>query len=182
MPMDRNWPEPLKLPVRDRDKYPRCAWCSRYFQPRYAQRRYCSTVCSQRASYDRHRKKKFPKTEKICLGCGQTYLPNSSAQKCCKTCLPNKLAGLRWQKYRLTQPEYDELLELQGGVCAICKLRPPKAIDHDHVSGHVRGLLCYACNHAIGVFLDDPLVIRRALDYVEGFRKAFRGKEVSGAS
>lgn len=156
---------------------PRCGKCSKYFTPTLhpnaveGRQIYCSTNCAQRASYGRYRKKHFPVTMVDCHGCGIMYLPNSSYQKCCRICIPNKLAGDRWQKYRITQPQYDALLEDQGGVCAICLIRPVKCIDHDHVTGKVRGLLCLACNHAIGVFLDDPLVIRRAAAYVESARK-----------
>jgi Autographiviridae endonuclease VII len=39
-------------------------------------------------------------------------------------------------------------------------------VDHDHVSGHVRGLLCGQCNAAVGLLLDDPQIINRAADYV----------------
>jgi hypothetical protein len=49
----------------------------------------------------------------------------------------------------LTIAQYDELLEAQGGVCAICG-RPPKnrrlAVDHNHKTGKIRGLLCWVCN------------------------------------
>lgn len=52
--------------------------------------------------------------------------------------------------YGLTPSEYEELLELQGGKCAICRGRPVSkrlAVDHDHTTEAVRGLLCSRCNH-----------------------------------
>jgi len=56
------------------------------------------------------------------------------------------------RKYGLTMQDYAELLTTQAGCCAICE-RPPKAgskrplsVDHDHVTGVVRGLLCDRCN------------------------------------
>lgn len=57
------------------------------------------------------------------------------------------------QVFNLTPEEYDQILEYQGGVCAICG-RPPKpgkrlAVDHDHKSGHVRGLLDFLCNKRV---------------------------------
>lgn len=48
--------------------------------------------------------------------------------------------------------QYDKMLAAQGGKCAICK-RPPKsrrlAVDHDHKTGKVRGLLCFRCNYRV---------------------------------
>ena len=59
------------------------------------------------------------------------------------------------RKYGLTVEEYDALLANQDGVCGICH-RPRGsrrlAVDHDHTSGAVRGLLCSVCNRALGWF------------------------------
>jgi Recombination endonuclease VII len=44
----------------------------------------------------------------------------------------------------------------------------PAHIDHDHVTGTVRGVLCFTCNAALGQLQDDPAIIRRAAAYVEG--------------
>jgi hypothetical protein len=44
-------------------------------------------------------------------------------------------------------------------------------VDHDHVSGHVRGLLCSHCNRAIGLLSDDPKVIEAAASYVRKNRQ-----------
>jgi hypothetical protein len=46
--------------------------------------------------------------------------------------------------------------------------RPPVHIDHDHETGKVRGMLCFPCNAALGQLQDDPTIIRRAAEYVEG--------------
>jgi hypothetical protein len=72
--------------------------------------------------------------------------------------------------FNITADEYDSILASQGGVCAICQ-HPPKnqrlAVDHDHKTGLVRGLLCLACNKAMGMLRDDSERIRRAADYVD---------------
>lgn len=59
-------------------------------------------------------------------------------------------------KYNITETEYSVLFEKQNGVCLICKL-PQRhktmrnlCVDHDHTTGNVRGLLCYACNIKLG--------------------------------
>lgn len=55
--------------------------------------------------------------------------------------------------YGITVQDYDRMLTRQRGVCAIC-LKPEKnrmlAVDHDHDTGRVRGLLCTTCNNALG--------------------------------
>jgi hypothetical protein len=58
-------------------------------------------------------------------------------------------------KYGLKPSEYRELFEAQGGRCAICHVRQEDFhrrfhIDHDHVTGTVRGLLCAGCNFSLG--------------------------------
>jgi hypothetical protein len=79
-------------------------------------------------------------------------------------------------KYNLTEEDYETLLRLQGGACAICKEPPAKkkflVVDHDHVSGEVRGLLCGRCNSGIGMLLDDVAVVRAALQYLVDFEIA----------
>lgn len=76
----------------------------------------------------------------------------------------------------VTAEWYDETLAEQGGVCAICRQPESKfssggglkmlAIDHDHATGKVRGLICQQCNIGIGALQDSPVVIRKAIRYL----------------
>ncbi len=87
-----------------------------------------------------------------------------------------RVRGLRREAtYGVTVEQYNEMLERQNGVCAIC--RSPETmtykgtirflgVDHDHVTGRVRGLLCVKCNAALGMFGEDPVTIVGALDYL----------------
>lgn len=85
-------------------------------------------------------------------------------------------SGVHYRRYGLTKEQFDALLQSQQGVCAICqqpetvivrgRLRPLH-IDHDHTTGRVRGLLCSACNTAIGKMKDDPSILRAAATYLE---------------
>lgn len=89
------------------------------------------------------------------------------------------------RKYGLSPEEWLEISRTQGHVCAVCKNIPDNGrlcTDHDHVKGwkkmppeqrklHVRGLLCYFCNHwyvgrAINVFK-----AKNVLSYLEAFEK-----------
>lgn len=73
--------------------------------------------------------------------------------------------------YGLTVDEYDGLLTYQNHACGICGKQDPLgnlSIDHDHQTGQIRGLLCRACNAAIGALNDDPELLRKALRYLEG--------------
>lgn len=79
-----------------------------------------------------------------------------------------------WLKqYGLTVEDYDKLFEDQNGRCAICKSdsfdkrRKALAVDHDHVTNKIRGLLCRRCNQAIGAFQDNPDLLRKAATYLE---------------
>ena len=94
-----------------------------------------------------------------------------------------RMSYKRWHRpaklkrvFGISQEEYDTLLEKQGGLCAIC--RGPEtqryrgalmclAVDHDHGTKKVRGLLCKSCNLAIGKFKESIDIVRRALQYLE---------------
>lgn len=74
------------------------------------------------------------------------------------------------KKRGMSEADYQALLERQNGVCATCPQPPGKkrlAVDHDHDTDVIRGLLCSKCNTAIGLLNDDPALIRRVADYVE---------------
>lgn len=72
--------------------------------------------------------------------------------------------------YNLFPDEYDKMLKAQGGVCAI-SLKPPTDtrlnVDHNHKTGLIRGVLNWQINKALGLFNDDPAMLRRAADYLE---------------
>lgn len=67
----------------------------------------------------------------------------------------------------MTAEDVDALVEAQGGLCAVCGLRPPAHVDHDHRTGSVRGVLCSGCNQGLGNFRDSAEALRRAADYLE---------------
>lgn len=66
--------------------------------------------------------------------------------------------------------QYDELVEELGETCGICGKEPTGsrrlAIDHDHNTGLVRGLLCHRCNGAIGLLGDSAEAMEAAIKYL----------------
>jgi hypothetical protein len=90
--------------------------------------------------------------------------------------LANRRATLK-RVYGITLEQWDALYVAQDGRCAIC-LRPlaadkgqpgqQAAVDHDHETGEIRGLLCrMPCNYGIGVLREEPERLRRAAEYLE---------------
>lgn len=72
--------------------------------------------------------------------------------------------------YGITAEEYDAILALQGGACAICEQTRSYRlnVDHRHADGLVRGLLCRLCNgRLLTAARDKPEVLRRAATYLE---------------
>jgi len=73
--------------------------------------------------------------------------------------------------YGITEQDYADLLAAQEGVCAICGKECATgkrlAVDHNHATGNVRGLLCQACNLALGQFRESRELLAAAIAYLE---------------
>jgi hypothetical protein len=74
------------------------------------------------------------------------------------------------RRYGISAAHAQELIDAQGGVCAICRERAPDHVDHDHVTGQVRGMLCLPCNTGLGHFNDDVEVMAKAIDYLNRWK------------
>lgn len=78
----------------------------------------------------------------------------------------------RWllSSYGLTTDSYNALLKAQSNRCAICHStdwgKPSPSIDHCHITGRVRGLLCNRCNRAMGMFRDNTDILFSAMKYL----------------
>lgn len=129
---------------------------------------------------------------KVCLKCraekgeDDFYLRKADGYRfpTCRRCsikirpLATSQANQRKVKYDMTSEQYATLMAEQGGACAIC-LRPERlvrggrvialAVDHDHVTGKTRALLCASCNQSLGKFDDNPIFLRRAAEYLESW-------------
>ena len=79
-----------------------------------------------------------------------------------------QLISHRRRLYGLTEEEYSNMILSQNNICAICNKSSHKTlhIDHNHITGKVRGLLCSNCNMAIGLLQDDIESLTRAIEYL----------------
>ena len=127
-------------------------------------------------------------SEWICRKCNELKPSHAFADQrlICRDCINKsvdfnrKRANNLKVKYGLTKQQYDNLLCAQEGVCAACGQEETQfdirvnafkklAVDHDHSTGKVRGLLCHNCNTALGLMQEDPTRIRMLKEYIENF-------------
>lgn len=75
---------------------------------------------------------------------------------------------LRRYMYNLSPEQFNKMYTTQKGCCAICvqPLEQKYCVDHDHLTGIVRGLLCYRCNIRLAG-IDDVLWLEKAFDYLK---------------
>jgi hypothetical protein len=94
-------------------------------------------------------------------------------------------AAQRLLRYGMTKQQHADMLEKQGGLCAVCKRAETKVllgrvtglcVDHDHNTGVVRGLLCSRCNIAVGMLDEDVERAKQLARYMRRHKKEKNGK------
>lgn len=150
--------------------------CGNRFVPRHPSQRFCCANCKQLARH--YRETADQRHGRTCGVCGVSidHL-RLDARWCSEACAARRPAvpSIRRRSrlrrtYGLTEEAFDALLASQGGVCAICGGGPGLRgwhVDHCHSGGHVRGVLCEACNLGLGKFRDNPAALRAAAAYLE---------------
>jgi len=94
----------------------------------------------------------------------------------CKPCFAKQAKQIRTDKpyrykatkFNTTEEHMKELLTITS--CEICgnkSTRTYLAVDHDHKTGKIRGMLCDHCNTALGKFKDDINIMKQAIKYLE---------------
>lgn len=139
-------------------------------------------------------KKKWYEVEKLCQ-CGVFFIPKSQNMRYCSRDCQNDFKPIppshqitrtgdrakHVESYGITMTDWNRMVEEQDGCCKICG-GPPKEgsvlhIDHDHVTGQVRALLCRACNTALGYMKDSIERLEAAVEYLKSFRATKRSSE-----
>ena len=145
-----------------------------------------------------NRQNKLPK--KNCVICHKEFQPHSLSNKgVCGNIDCRHKQRLLWnqnnkawrgkshhkqyyvKKYGVTIEEYKQMEKDQNYCCKICGGKNYKrlGIDHDHITGQVRGLLCDSCNPALGGFKDNIESLQKAIDYLKegkNSKRYIRGK------
>lgn len=78
------------------------------------------------------------------------------------------------KRYGINLEEYNTMFDEQKGCCAICKEHQTETnkrlvVDHDHITGEVRMLLCNKCNVGLGMFKDNPELLEQAAQYIRRY-------------
>lgn len=78
------------------------------------------------------------------------------------------------RKYGITFEQYNEMLKKQKDKCAIClkdktNFKISLAVDHNHQTGKIRGLLCIRCNHLLGNAFDNIKILKQSILYLKKY-------------
>jgi hypothetical protein len=113
--------------------------------------------------------KKYIDLEKTgnCKHCKLDYVKVIHNQLYCKTCVPDKFAYGNMTKYGISNSQYLGLLNSNNGMCIICQNEKATDIDHCHISGMVRGMICHNCNMMLGHSKDNPETLLNAIEYLK---------------
>jgi hypothetical protein len=150
-----------------------CEVCDTVYQPYRKTTRWCSEQCKYRHPDYRQRKATARRIDTAKDPEHQRELN-----------LRNAL-----HRYSMTVMQYRALVAAQGGRCAVCGDAPKpdgiKAaarlhVDHDHITGVNRGLLCGRCNMGIGYFRERPDLLTAATAYIREHNGAVDGRRYTG--
>jgi Recombination endonuclease VII len=161
-----------------------CQHCGTDFPNPRAQgpdRKFCSPGC--KIKYFNIQRSARPRPQRV-YACGAPAANRTGKPVCAACKVDDRSRPYRSEysleytlrQYGLTRADYDQMLAAQHDACAFCRSSTPQGqgrwhIDHDHVTGLVRGHLCNNCNRGIGYFGDDPAVMAAAAGYVARHRQ-----------
>ncbi|MEU2875492.1 endonuclease VII domain-containing protein [Streptomyces sp. NPDC007070] len=94
--------------------------------------------------------------------------PQVYCRECAVVCRQSRQAVKGSGGTASQRAERDAMTISQRVLRVICLKAPAAHVDHCHRTGRVRGVLCFNCNSGLGLLRDDPDVVYRAADYLEG--------------
>lgn len=116
--------------------------------------------------------------DKPCKRCFTIFKPQAPSHKFCSQLCADEQNTCNYlqRTYNITLENYRQMLDKQKHLCYICELPGFKldprshtllVVDHCHISGQVRGLLCHNCNRALGLLKDDVKRLSKAITYLK---------------
>ncbi len=120
--------------------------------------------------------KKYRKTETGFAATKRAVKKYMSSPEKVKNSQDNKADWARFNKYGITREIYDAKRKAQNYCCQICKKHESSAtyglvVDHDHITGKVRDLLCSNCNKVVGFIEEDFDAAVKLADYLKKYEK-----------
>jgi len=149
----------------------RCPACDGAFEPRHGSQKFCKDPDCQRERSNARYRDWYNKQPRAKLNeQQQNYRGRTDQQR-------------RWElkkKYGITLEQWASMVSYVDSKCEICGTQTDSpCVDHDHVTGEVRGVLCRLCNKAIGQLGDTFESVQKAADYLAKTRV---GRNVPGSS
>jgi hypothetical protein len=173
----------LQSRIRARANQPlrECAECGNEFRASTHDKIYCSPACAREARLRGRRDREYRPEPITCVECGQP-IPYKSGKRrfCSEEC--HKVYVARDARFKVKGLTADHGLPME---CGLCGATGRLVIDHDHTccpgertcGKCTRGFLCRGHNVGLGLFGDDPALLRAAADYIERHRAARLLKE-----
>lgn len=100
-----------------------------------------------------------------CKACANSDFKNWRTQNLDKVREQDKIKMLV-KKYKLSKEEAIVYANNRVGECTICKTEAFRVVDHCHVTGDVRGFICFACNSMLGYARDNIKTLEAAIEYL----------------
>lgn len=164
------------MPFKSEEIIRKCKWCNnppkKYYNREGRFKGYLKTCGSEECLKAQYKDKKINKLkvfqeERTCEICSNRYIANSHNSRWCKNCIPDKEARTNYERYKLLPQDTKKLKEKYNGICPICNKRKASAIDHNHMTGEVRGYICNKCN--IGLhYIEDKELKNNMEKYLKG--------------
>jgi hypothetical protein len=177
----------VEVPVKSRDRWERTKYCSKecmYEGIRSKPAVYKNspllpcTSCGlilERSMFGKDASRRYRGGAATrCIPCSREHSKKYTDTEVSKR---KKISARFESKYGINLIQYEKLFEEHKGLCAICNKPSQRvnkngelkrlAVDHDHKTGKVRGLLCFDCNTGLGKFGDDVEMLSKALSYLK---------------
>ena len=115
----------------------------------------------------------YTKMKQFCKNGHDRTLKQTTANGWCRKCSICSIRKYQYKKrYGISLVEYNNLFMSQNGCCKICGIHQTAdsrkfAVDHNHKTGQIRGLLCASCNSGLGYFKDNTTILENAITYIK---------------